>query len=107
MKLQELYKHRTDFTIIGLTGRTGSGCTKVAELLSKDFEKNKISSESNFIKGLEDRVENISQYKQRDLSGHNHPNGSNIFSPSDIKASLKLGFKKIVFLMYQITIIII
>jgi uridine kinase len=37
MKLKELYKHRTDFTIIGLTGRTGSGCTKIAELLSSDF----------------------------------------------------------------------
>lgn len=39
MKLKELYKHRTDFTIIGLTGRTGSGCTKIAELLSSDFDK--------------------------------------------------------------------
>ena len=38
MKLNELYKHRTDFTVIGLTGRTGSGCTKIAELLSNDFE---------------------------------------------------------------------
>ncbi len=37
MKLKELYKHRTDFTIIGLTGRTGSGCTRIAELLSNDF----------------------------------------------------------------------
>lgn len=38
MKLTELYKHRTDFTIIGLTGRTGSGCTRIAELLSNDFK---------------------------------------------------------------------
>lgn len=38
MKLNELYKHRTDFTIIGLTGRTGSGCTRIAELLSNDFK---------------------------------------------------------------------
>lgn len=37
MKLQELYKHRTDFTIIGLTGRTGSGCSQISDLLSKDF----------------------------------------------------------------------
>lgn len=37
MKLTELYKHRTDFTIIGLTGRTGSGCTRIAELLSNEF----------------------------------------------------------------------
>lgn len=37
MKLKELYKHRTDFTIIGLTGRTGSGCSQISDLLSKDF----------------------------------------------------------------------
>lgn len=38
MKLNELYKHRTDFTIIGLTGRTGSGCTRIADLLTNDFD---------------------------------------------------------------------
>lgn len=37
MKLTELYKLRKNFAIIGLTGRTGSGCTKVAEILSQDF----------------------------------------------------------------------
>jgi deoxycytidylate deaminase len=37
MELTELYKLRRNFTIIGLTGRTGSGCSKIAELLSKDF----------------------------------------------------------------------
>lgn len=44
MKLKELYKHRTDFTIIGLTGRTGSGCSQISDLLSKDF--------NNLSKGL-------------------------------------------------------
>lgn len=39
MKLTELYKLRRNFTIIGLTGRTGSGCSKIAELLSGDFSK--------------------------------------------------------------------
>ncbi|MFV8323916.1 hypothetical protein [Flavobacterium sp. LS2R12] len=38
MKLQELYKHRTEFTIIGLTGRLGSGCTQIAKILSKDIK---------------------------------------------------------------------
>lgn len=42
MKLKELYKHRTDFTIIGLTGRTGSGCSQISDLLSKEF--NNLSS---------------------------------------------------------------
>ncbi|NHM01467.1 cytidine/deoxycytidylate deaminase family protein [Flavobacterium difficile] len=44
MKLKELYKNRTDFTIIGLTGRTGSGCSQISDLLSKDF--------NNLSKGL-------------------------------------------------------
>lgn len=39
MKLDTLYSLRTEFTVIGLTGRTGSGCSRIAELLSGDFEK--------------------------------------------------------------------
>ncbi|WP_020530875.1 hypothetical protein [Flexithrix dorotheae] len=37
MELTELYKLRRNFSIIGLTGRTGSGCSKIAELLACDF----------------------------------------------------------------------
>lgn len=33
----ELFGNRKKFIIIGLTGRTGSGCTTVAQLLSKDW----------------------------------------------------------------------
>ena len=36
MKLTKLYSLRKDFTIIGLTGRVGSGCSEIAEWLSKD-----------------------------------------------------------------------
>lgn len=39
MKLEEIYKLRRDFSIIGITGRTGSGCTKVANILSKDYSE--------------------------------------------------------------------
>jgi len=40
MKLTQLYKNREDFIIIGLTGRTGSGCSQTSEWFStKDFEK--------------------------------------------------------------------
>ncbi|HMK16845.1 MAG TPA: hypothetical protein VK492_01490 [Chitinophagaceae bacterium] len=39
MKLDQLYSLRTGFTVIGLTGRTGSGCTKIAERLAGTFEK--------------------------------------------------------------------
>lgn len=37
MKINNLYSNRTDFTIIGLTGRSGSGCSQIAKILSKDF----------------------------------------------------------------------
>lgn len=36
MNLNELYKLRTDFLIIGLTGRLGSGCSTVADILTKN-----------------------------------------------------------------------
>lgn len=36
MKLKKLYSLRKDFTIIGLTGRVGSGCSEIAKWLSMD-----------------------------------------------------------------------
>jgi deoxycytidylate deaminase len=36
-KLDQLYSLRRNFTIIGLTGRTGSGCSELAKILSNDF----------------------------------------------------------------------
>lgn len=37
---KQIYKLRRDFILIGLTGRTGSGCTTVASLLcKKDFSE--------------------------------------------------------------------
>jgi uridine kinase len=35
--LNRLFNRRSKFILIGLTGRTGSGCTQTASLLSKDF----------------------------------------------------------------------
>ncbi|MCX7547777.1 hypothetical protein OS188_07420 [Xanthomarina sp. F1114] len=37
MKLDHLYSLRRNFTVIGLTGRTGSGCTTMANLLSGSY----------------------------------------------------------------------
>ena len=37
--LSHIYQLRNNFTIIGLTGRTGSGCSEVAKQLSKGFEE--------------------------------------------------------------------
>lgn len=39
--LSHIYQLRNSFTIIGLTGRTGSGCSEVAKQLSKGFEEGK------------------------------------------------------------------
>lgn len=39
MDLKELYSLRRNFTIVGLTGRTGSGCTIIGELLSKPIDE--------------------------------------------------------------------
>lgn len=36
--VDKIYRLRRNFVIIGLTGRTGSGCTTVAETLSKNFK---------------------------------------------------------------------
>lgn len=38
-KLEQLYTLRKNFSVIGLTGRTGSGCSELAEMLSKDFSE--------------------------------------------------------------------
>lgn len=48
MKLNKLYSLRKDFTVIGLTGRVGSGCSEIAKKLSDiDFNKNIINLVSN------------------------------------------------------------
>lgn len=40
INLDKIYEVRKDFTIIGLTGRTGSGCANVTQILEKDFKTN-------------------------------------------------------------------
>ena len=54
MELTELYKLRRSFSIIGLTGRTGSGCSKIAELLSGDF--NKLSKDIRELSEINDEL---------------------------------------------------
>ena len=36
--VEKIFGERKDFIIIGLTGRTGCGCTTVANLLSEKFD---------------------------------------------------------------------
>lgn len=60
MKLKKLYSLRTDFTIIGLTGRVGSGCSEIAKWLSADsfneeFKKS-VSRDSNEAEEIKYRI---------------------------------------------------
>lgn len=51
MNLDHLYSLRKSFTIIGLTGRTGSGCSRISEILGSEFcelEKSGLRLESDF-----------------------------------------------------------
>jgi dCMP deaminase len=46
-KLDQLYELRTNFSVIGITGRTGSGCSEIAKLLEDDFKNLKRIRSSN------------------------------------------------------------
>ncbi|WP_330442831.1 hypothetical protein [Flavobacterium sp. C4GT6] len=60
MKLKKLYSLRKDFTIIGLTGRVGAGCSEIAQKLSdNNFIKNFSPSEFNNSSAAEDLKLNI------------------------------------------------
>lgn len=40
LDLEKIYELRKKFIVIGITGTTGSGCTKVADILMKKFDEN-------------------------------------------------------------------
>lgn len=46
--LNELYSNRTNFTVIGLTGRNGSGYEAIAEALTKSFDELKLPDPNSF-----------------------------------------------------------
>ncbi|RIV18148.1 hypothetical protein DYU11_29795 [Fibrisoma montanum] len=84
--LSELYRLRNDFVVIGLTGRLGSGCTTVAELLTtKNFEDCSfpLPKSSDFLSNEE--------RKYRIVYNYLHENWSNwkfvLVRPSDIIVS--------------------
>lgn len=56
MKLRKLYSLRTDFTIIGLTGRVGSGCTEIANTISQIDFIEKISPQNHLGTSLTDNL---------------------------------------------------
>ena len=36
-KIEKIYENRENFVVIGLTGKTGSGCSTVAQILEKGY----------------------------------------------------------------------
>lgn len=67
MSTKDIYTLRDSFTIIGLTGRTGSGCTRFAEIISKEikFENNPMLRTPNEIKYLETLTDNNTIFKRK------------------------------------------
>lgn len=49
--VENIYALRSNFLIIGLTGRTGSGCTTVAEILAKSDISGLHSNHQTFRRG--------------------------------------------------------
>jgi dCMP deaminase len=37
--VEQVYKNRSQFVVVGLTGRTGSGCTASSSILEKSFNE--------------------------------------------------------------------
>lgn len=60
MNTDEIYRLRNNFSIVGLTGRTGSGCTKFAEIISHkiDFDKTNIIRPPSKIKYIDPKDKN-------------------------------------------------
>ena len=48
LDLSSIYNLRSNFVVIGITGRTGSGCSEVASLLSKGFDANLFPAPETF-----------------------------------------------------------
>lgn len=58
--LEKIFSHRASFIVIGLTGRTGSGCSTVADILeAQTFDLNNLPEISNPPKSHEDRKDRI------------------------------------------------
>lgn len=57
--INRVFEHRKNYIVIGLTGRTGSGCTTAAQILSTSFEALRLPSLANPPASQEDRKSRI------------------------------------------------
>ena len=67
--LKRIYELRKSFTIIGLTGRTGSGCSEVAGLLENGFnESSYIKPATNLINNTERKYKIVYNYAKENFN---------------------------------------
>jgi deoxycytidylate deaminase len=57
--LKGLFERRGQFVVLGLTGRTGSGCTTAAELLTKSFEDLRLEPIASPLASVEQRKHRV------------------------------------------------
>lgn len=53
--LNEIFNRRGQFIVLGLTGRTGSGCTTAAELLRTPFSNLRLDAVASPLRTMEQR----------------------------------------------------
>ena len=94
--IKQIYKLRRDFLLIGLTGRTGSGCTTVADILcTEDFNKLK-SKHKDINDSVWDNDSRKSRIVYKYMREHWHPFISIKASDVIYYYALKLNFDNFV-----------
>jgi len=71
--IKQVYKLRRDFILIGLTGRTGSGCTSVAKLLSTEKFSDLRTEHRNILEDPWDNDSRKNRIVHNYMSKHWHP----------------------------------
>ena len=95
--ITKVYEERRDFIIIGLTGRTGSGCTTVADILREDFKNLKLKNPKEYdYKNSKERKYSIIYKYANNISKEEKWYPFEIISVSDIIASfvIEKGYKE-------------
>lgn len=64
MDTSEIYKLRNQFSIIGLTGRTGSGCTQFADIIS---QKRTFNENEEILRSPQKMLESIKEEETNDM----------------------------------------
>jgi len=93
MSTKEIYTLRDSFTIIGLTGRTGSGCTRFAEIISKPikFQNNYMLRTPDDIKFIDELPDKNIIFKRKYTISYNYFHKNN-------KQFQKISYLSVLFL---------